>query len=200
MRKLAAGFLLLVLVLPAFADRGKAEDKMRKAAREAAVGNFPKAEKLLREAVQEDPTSVRAHRMLGELLFQEQRYSQAADIYGAALRLDESQKQLNSDDKRAVTDNYGVATAMGGNLQKAKEIFEAAIKQDPEYPLHYYNLACTYAELGDLNPALNYLQEAWKRRANLSSGESFPDPRKDSSFKRYVDDKRFQEATKLMVF
>jgi hypothetical protein len=31
-------------------------------------------------------------------------------------------------------------------------------------------------------------------------GERFPDPRQDSSFKRYRDDPRFQDAVRDMVF
>jgi tetratricopeptide (TPR) repeat protein len=85
-------------------------------------------------------------------------------------------------------------------MSKAKTIFEEAIQRDPDYALFRYNLACTYAEMGDLDNALVHLQEAWKRRRNLREGERFPDPRQDSSFKRYRDDPKFQDAVRDMVF
>ncbi len=93
-----------------------------------------------------------------------------------------------------------MATALGGNLRKAKTIFEEAIQRDPEYALYRYNLACTFAEMGDLDTALVHLQEAWKRRRNLAEGERFPDPRQDSSFKRYLNDARFEDTVRDMVF
>jgi hypothetical protein len=57
-----------------------------------------------------------------------------------------------------------------------------------------------YAEKKQLEPALQNLREAWKRRSNLPSGEAFPDPRKDPSFKEYLNDRRFQDAVREMVF
>lgn len=44
------------------------------------------------------------------------------------------------------------------------------------------------------------LQAAWKLRKNLGENERFPDPRQDSSFKKYLNDPKFQEAVQNMVF
>ena len=62
---------------------------------------------------------------------------------------------------------------------KAKETFDDAVKQEPDYPIYHYNLACTYAEMGQLDPAMQELQTAWKLRKNLGENERFPDPRQD---------------------
>ncbi len=199
MRKLVIFVLLLSAVL-AFADAKKARENVTKAGREASIGNLPKAEKLLREAVQQDPSYIKAHTDLADVLYQMHKFGAAGDEYAAALKLNDTQKQLSEDEVRRVTDQLGVTTALGGNLPKAKAIFEQAIKDDPDYPLYRYNLACTYAEMGDLDNAIVHLQDAWKRRRNLAEGERFPDPRQDSSFKRYLNDPRFQDAVREMVF
>ncbi len=199
MRKVIVLILALCAVL-AFADAKKARENVTKAGREASVGNLPKAEKLLRDAIQQDPSYIKAHTLLADVLFEMRKFGAATDEYTAGLKLNDSQKQLSEDEVRHVTDQLGVATALGGNLRKAKTIFEEAIQRDPDYALYRYNLACTYAEMGDLDTALVHLQESWTRRRNLTEGERFPDPRQDSSFKRYVNDPRFQDAVRDMVF
>lgn len=199
MRKLMT-IILLLSALCALADQKKAREDVTKAEREASIGNLPKAEKLLREAVQQDPSYIKAHTLLADVLYQERKFGAATDEYAAALQLNDAQKQFSDSEVRRVTDQLGVATALGGNLRKAKTIFEEAIQRDPDYALYRYNLACTYAEMGDLDTALVHLQEAWKRRRNMAEGERFPDPRQDSSFKRYLNDPRFQEAVRDMVF
>ncbi len=200
MRKRALILLALLVSLPLFADRGKARDLVAKAVQEVGRGNLPKAEKQLREAIREDANYAKAHAVLGDVLYQERKYNAAADEYAAALQADETQRELSPDETRQITDQRGVATAMAGNLPKARQIFEDAIKTDPDYAFYRYNLACTYAEMGDLDTALVNLKAAWERRRNLTEGERFPDPRQDSSFKKYLNDPRFQDAVRNMVF
>jgi tetratricopeptide (TPR) repeat protein len=199
MRKPIVLVVILLLAIAASADRKKAAEATAKAQHEIQIGNLPKAEKLLREAVQQDPTYASANRLLGDVLSLEHKYGAASDAYAAALKNDPN-GMLTDEEKRQVTDQLGVSTALGGNLPKAKTIFEEAIKADPDYPLYRYNLACTYAEMDALDTALQHLREAWKRRKNLPEGERFPDPRQDSSFKRFVNDRRFQDAIRDMVF
>ncbi len=184
----------------AVADRKKAVDLVNKANHEVANRNLPKAEKLLREAVQEDAAYVKAHRLLGDVLFFERKFGAAYDEYAATLKFDEAQRSLGESEKHAVTNQLGVSAAFAGNLAKAKEVFADAVKGDPEYPIYRYNLACTYAEMGELDTALVHLKDAWARRANLGEGERFPNPREDSSFKKYANDPRFQDAVRNMVF
>jgi Tfp pilus assembly protein PilF len=200
MRRTLILVVICTLAVAAFGDRGKARELVGKAAREMSGRNPAKAEKLLREAIREDPNYAKAHAILADLLYQERKFNAAADEYAAAIKADAAQKQLSDDEARQVNDQFGVATAMAGNLPKAKGIFEDAIKADPDYPLYRYNLACTFAEMGDLDNALVHLKAAWARRRNLAEGESFPDPRQDSSFKKYRDDPRFQDAVRNMVF
>jgi tetratricopeptide (TPR) repeat protein len=90
----------------------------------------------------------------------------------------------------------GISYGIDGQLDKAMGVLKAAIEQDPEYPLFYYNLACALAESpGDnLDAGIANLGWASQSRANLNPGETAPDPAKDDSFARYADNPRFKEA------
>ena len=184
---------------PMLADAKKAKDKVRKAEAEYARRNFPGAEKLLRQAIEEDPSSIDAHGALADLLSATQRNSQAAREYTKTLELDDQQKVLTPDQRRRFIDQQGVTTALGGDLEGAQKIYLDAIAKDPDYAMFNYNLACVYAEKGDLDSAIAYLKKSWEHRDTLQGNATFPDPRKDNSFKRYLDDKRFQDAVRNMV-
>ena len=64
--------------------------------------------------------------------------------------------------------------------------------------MFHYNLACAFAEMGDLEKALPCLEKAIKYKANMNAGENLPDPRKDDSFRKYRNDKRFIEVVKKL--
>jgi len=85
-------------------------------------------------------------------------------------------------------------------LDKARSFFEDAIKRDPEYSVYYYNLGCTHAELGNLDAALENLKLGFARKASMSPGETYPSPRADDSFKKYLGDPKFEAALKGMGF
>jgi len=192
--------LLLMTPLLLHADRKQAVEKFTQAQKQLDNRNLPKAEKLLQESIQADPNYIPAHRLMGDLQYAMRRYNAAADEYAKTLKLNETLQTLSPDQLHSVTNNLGVAIALGGNLEKAKDTFADAVKQDPDYPLYHYNLSCTYAELGQLDPAMEELQVAWKLRKNLGENERFPDPRQDSSFKNYLNDPKFQETVQNMVF
>ena len=194
--------LLLVAVLATsyvFADAKKAADKVRRAEIEFGRHNVAGAEKLLRDAIKEDPKSIDAHNMFADLLNGTQRYSQAAVEYGRVIELDLQQQKLSDQGRRSVIDNEAVMYAESGELQHAKSIYLNVLQQDPDYAMYNYNLACVYAELHDLNSALPYLKKSWEKRDTLPPEVKFPDPRKDDSFKAYVDDPKFQDAVRNMV-
>lgn len=194
--------VVFLLIAPALlhASRAKAVDKFNDAQKELQRRSFPKAEKLLRESIQEDANYLPAHRLLGDLQYATKRYNDAAAEYATVLKLNDTLQTLTPGQIHSVTNQLGVSYALAGNMEKAKSIFDDAVKKEPDYPLYHYNLACTYAELGDLDPAMKELQTAWKLRNNLEEGEQFPDPRKDGSFKNYLNDPKFQETVQHMVF
>jgi Tfp pilus assembly protein PilF len=191
-------FVFLVFVISAFAD--SAAQKIRKGEREFNRGNIAKAERLFREATALDPNSVEAHLFLGHVLYFQRRYSAAIDPYEKARQLDAAKKTLKRPDRLALLNQLGVAYFFNMERQKAKRVFETGIKEEPDYPILYYQLACVYSETDDLDNALAQLKEAWKRREHLLPGEKFPDPRQDDSFKKYWHDPRFKEVVNEMVF
>src|SRR4051812_6438209 len=198
MRRILASILLMALATSAlWADAKKAKEKVLRAEQEFARRNINGAEKLLRQAIEEDPSSIDAHGALADLLSSTQRNSQAAREYTKALELDDQQKKFTPEQRRRFIDQRGVTTALGGDLQGAKKIYLDALATDPDYGMFNYNLACVYAELEDLDSALSYLKKSWEHRDTISG--TYPDPRQDNSFKPYLNDKRFQEAVRNMV-
>ncbi len=131
-------------------------------------------------------------------LYLQRNYAAAAESYQKALDLEKQKRTLNPTLFRVMVDNLGMSYGLTGNLAKAKETFEYGIKQDPEYPLFYYNMACTYGEMGKMDESLEQLRLAYKYKANVIAGESFPDPMKDDSFRSFVKDKRFVDAVQQM--
>jgi tetratricopeptide (TPR) repeat protein len=93
-----------------------------------------------------------------------------------------------------------MAYGLSGRLDDAKALFEAAIQEDPSYPLYYYNLACTFAELGRMDEAISNLKLGFERRENMLAGETYPNPRMDDSFKRLLGEEKFEAALKEMGF
>jgi hypothetical protein len=125
-------------------------------------------------------------------------YAPAAELYQKVLDLEKQKRVLSPTTFRVLVDNLGMSYGLTGNLPKAKETFEYGIAQDPEYPLFYYNLACTYGEMGKMDESLDQLRLAYKYKANMIAGESFPDPLKDDSFRNFVKEKRFVDAVRAM--
>jgi tetratricopeptide (TPR) repeat protein len=119
----------------------------------------------------------------------------AIDYYKKLLSLENKDPKTNQVIWRVIVDNLGMAYGLSGDLKKAKETFEYGINKDPTYPMFYYNLACTYAETNDLENAIVNLKTAFKYKYDRNLGEGgMPDPRKDSSFKSYLNNEKFLKA------
>ncbi len=200
MRRLTCLVLALVFATGfAFADAKKANEKIKKAEVDLQRHNVAGAEKNLLDAIKEDPNSVDAHDALGRLYTLTNRYSAAAREFTSAVTLDDQHHKLNEELRRQLVDDQGVAYALSGNLDRAKEIYLAALAKDPDYAMYNYNLACVYAEQHDLDTAISYLKKSWEHRDTMPSNMKFPDPRQDNSFKPYVNDPKFQDAVMNMV-
>jgi tetratricopeptide (TPR) repeat protein len=125
-------------------------------------------------------------------------YKNAAVLYQKVLDVEKYHRTLNQTLFRVLVDNLGMSYGLRSEWAKAKETFEYGIKQDPEYPLFYYNMACTYAETGKLDASLEQLRLAYKFRNNVIPGELFPDPMTDSSFRKFVKNPGFVQAVHEM--
>jgi tetratricopeptide (TPR) repeat protein len=165
----------------------------QKGGAEYLKGNFSAAEKMFRQAIAADSSFVEAHEYLGHSLYKQERYSDAIPVYRTALDLDSARHVLPLPRRRALIDNLGMSYGISGDLTAARAHFETAIRNDPNYPMYYYNLACAYGELGDLGHVLSNLRAAFKLKQNLNEYESMPDPAKDDSFRRFSQDVHFQQ-------
>jgi tetratricopeptide (TPR) repeat protein len=134
----------------------------------------------------------------GSLFYLQHDYTGAIGPYSEALELEKADPKLKRSLWYVLVDNLGMSYGITGNLEKAKETFEYGLSKDPTYPMFYYNLACTHAEMGSATEAENYLRRAFDNKANVVSGESMPDPRKDESFKKLMKNKQFREFVETL--
>jgi tetratricopeptide (TPR) repeat protein len=113
-----------------------------------------------------------------------------------ALDLERNQRTLSPTEWRVLVDNLGMAYGISGDLPKSKSTLEYGVKEDPKYPMFHYNLACYYGESNDLEHAMEELKTTFLNRSNGIHGEGIPDPRKDNSFRRFLNDPKFQALSK----
>lgn len=131
---------------------------------------------------------------MGNALYRQNNYAQAIPPYQKAFELEKAEPQLDRTLWRVLIDNLGMAYTMTGQLKKARSTFEQGIQADPTYPMFHYNLACTFAEMNDLDHAMQSLKTAFRYRKNRSPGEAvMPNPRQDSSFQRFMKNKTFRD-------
>ena len=121
-------------------------------------------------------------------------FEKAIGPYQKALDLEKEKRTLDKTIWKVLVDNLGMAYGITGDLDKAKETFEYGISKDPDYPMFYYNLACTYGEKKDMDKAIEYLKLAFERRENMIEGERMPNPATDSSFKHFMQNEKFKAA------
>jgi len=135
----------------------------------------------------------------GSRFYIQHDYKGAIGRYSQALELEKANPQLEKSLWYVLIDNLGMSYGITGDLHKAKETFDYGVSKDPTYPIFYYNLACTYAEMGDAMEAGNYLRKAFEYKANVLPSESMPDPRKDDSFKKLMKNKEFQTLVETLA-
>lgn len=202
MKKISFVLLSILLVAGvAFAQTKEARDKLDKARRELhqRMPNVQRAEKYIQDSLKISPDYLEAQQALADLYYMEHRYDAAATEYAKAKALDDAQKKLSREDRNVLLDQLGLAQAQSRHLDEAIATYKAAVGEDPNYALFEYNLACGYAEKGDLDSAIPHLKRSWELKDNLPRGTQFPDPRKDDSFKRFWNDERFKDAVMNMV-
>jgi tetratricopeptide (TPR) repeat protein len=136
------------------------------------------------------PTAIEYMRA-GSVYYLKHDFKNAIDPYRKALELEKKQPSLSKPLWYVLIDNLGMSYGITGDLEKARETFEYGLSKDDKYPMFYYNLACTYAEMNDLDNTLKQLKRAFEYRQNMLAGEIFPDPEKDDSFQRFMKNERF---------
>jgi len=135
----------------------------------------------------------------GSRLYEQSDYKGAIGPYAQALQFEKSSPRLGKPLWYVLVDNLGMSYGITGDLEKAKQTFDYGVSKDPTYPLFYYNLACTYAEMNDAAKASDYLKKAFEYKANTLPGETMPDPRTDDSFKKLMSKKEFRELAEALA-
>jgi tetratricopeptide (TPR) repeat protein len=130
---------------------------------------------------------------IGSVYYLQRDYRKAIPAYAQALALEKQSRQLEKKLWYVLVDNLGMAYGITGDLKSAKETFEYGLSKDATYPLFYYNLACTHAEMNDLEKAMAYLKKAFEYKQNVIPGEKMPDPKKDDSFQRFLKNEEFRK-------
>jgi tetratricopeptide (TPR) repeat protein len=127
----------------------------------------------------------------GNLSLFRKDFSGAITYYWKALALDKQGKSLGREQWLLLADRLGMAFGLSGDFTMAKQTYEWAISQEPEYPMFFYHLAWVYAEMNDLDEALSNLRLAYKYKSKVLADQKFPSPRSDPSFKKYLNNKMF---------
>jgi predicted Zn-dependent protease len=159
-----------------------------KAVQEYRNNDWVGAERDFREVVKRDPNDIIANFYLGQTLFRQEKYRDAAKFFQNARDLQKSGKPLNKIQDRILTDQLVMSYGISGDLKRAQSLLDEAIAKDPEYPLNYFNRACAFAEAGDKSKAIANLTLAVQYKDNTLPGERVPDPRTDSSLQKYAQD------------
>jgi tetratricopeptide (TPR) repeat protein len=132
----------------------------------------------------------------GSRYFMQGDFKKAIAPYREALELEKKSPQLDKNLWRVLIDNLGMSYGITGDLKSARETFEYGLSKDPTYPMFHYNMACTYAEMDDLDNAIASLKKAFAYKQNMIPGEEMPDPSNDDSFKRFSKNEKFRAALK----
>jgi len=130
----------------------------------------------------------------GSYFYLNKNYERAIVYYEKALEQEKQKPRLQKKFWIVLVDNLGMAYGLSGNLKMAEKTFQYGVSKEPTCPSFYYNLACTYAELNDLDQSLLSLAKASQYKSNNIPGEKWPDPANDSSFQRFRENKKFIEA------
>jgi tetratricopeptide (TPR) repeat protein len=189
------------------AATSQADKDLQKGKEAYLAKDFASAEKYFRAVVQDAPDLAFAHLYLGHSLFYQDKFKEAIPEYERARELSTKGREMTTSsgemsqaDERLLTDQLGMAYGLAGRLDDARTLYEEAIRKDPHYAMYYYNLACTDGEQGRLDDAITHLKQGYKLKQHMLPWEKFPDPRHDDSFKKLLNDPKFEAALKEMGF
>ena len=126
--------------------------------------------------------------------YMEGEYKKAIPLYQKALDMEKKERKLKKEFWLVMVDNLAISYGITGDVEKSMAVLEYGIKQEPTYPMFYYNMACGYGETDDEDNAIKHLRLAFKYKDNMIKGEKFPNPETDSSFKRLMKKETFRKA------
>jgi len=136
--------------------------------------------------------------IFGNYFYIQADYENAIKYFQKSLDQEKKISELPEPLWQVLVDNLGMAFGISGDLEDSKRVFEYGISMKPKYPMFHYNIGCTYAEMGDLDKAIKSLKTAFKFKDNMIKGEFLPDPSRDSSFAKFLNDERFVSFLKVI--
>jgi adenylate cyclase len=127
-----------------------------------AQGQYEKAAALFAQASQTNPADYQAVSLQGLCLRALGRRDEAREVFRDCLRKVEQHLQFHPDDVRAVYMGSGALCGLDEE-KRALEWAERALAMDPEEAAVLYNVACTYALLGQTDKAIHCLEKAFRQ-------------------------------------
>ncbi len=129
-------------------------------------GNLEHAAKLLERASEILPGNYQPPCMLIQLYRSFGQWEKAREVALKGIPLAERELTLHPEDPRPA--HFGVAALIEtGQHDRAREWITRALAIEPEDPATFYNCACAYAKLGDIDKALDLLEEVLRRGSSF---------------------------------
>jgi len=122
-------------------------------------GKTAEAAEMFRKAWEVNPDDYQSPRLLAMALTTLGRHEEARAVDLRGLYGVEKHIQMHPDDSRALL--FGASQQIqAGNLEKSREWTRRALKIAPDDPVTYYNAACNYSLMGDVETAIDCLEKA----------------------------------------
>ena len=130
----------------------------------------------------------------GDAAREQSNYAGAARAYERAFALEKANRTFDNDMYLDLISRLGFAYRMNGNVAKAKETLEYGLSQNPNYPIFHYDLACTYAQMGQADESIGHLRTAYEHSAKVAPTQLPANPAEDSCFQKISSDPKFVDA------
>lgn len=136
------------------ADPGNARVNANLGVLYEAMGQFPRAERHLRDAVESEPENAAAHNNLGVVLYRQGKYDAALIEFSRTLQLDPRHLEAST--------NKGLIFTRWGQLEDAERAFRQVLAIDSSHALAHYNLGLVHEEAGRYGAAIDAYHEFLK--------------------------------------
>jgi|SRR5687768_2311975 len=143
------------------------------------------------QTTSKDARSSEAYISEADVYFQQHDFKSAIPLYRKALDLQKKKPTIDKTHWRLLVDSLGQSYGISGDLKNAKATYTYGLKNDPTYWAFHYNMACTYAEMDDVDNAILHLRKAFEKRDKTIK---YPDPWTDGSFQRLIGNEKFVNA------
>jgi len=175
MKQLMTTFILLPSLL--LAQEGK--DHIREGNRSYNKGEVEKAGEYYEKALSVDPKDEKAIFNLGDALYRQEKYAEAAEQFEMATAAIE-----NVEERAKAWHNYGNSMLQAGDFQKSVNAFKNALKADPSDDDTRYNLAYAQQKL---------LQEQQQQKQDQENDDKEDKEDKDEEKEKSDQDKENDE-------